>query len=59
MDNYFEHECSIRDRIEQGTSMCPPKYYPQMMFKCGLLFQKINDFGKVFSLMEALEYVRA
>ena len=39
--------------------MCPPKQYPLMIFKCGLLFAKITDIQKVFSFVEGLEYLKA
>lgn len=59
MDYYNAQRSQISAQIFEGTSMCPTKCYPQMMFKCGFLFEKISNFRKTFLFMEALEYVKA
>lgn len=55
----MESFSTVKERIEHGTSMCPVKQYPFMVFKCGLLFNKLPNISRVITFMETIEYLKA
>lgn len=59
MESYGCQAHNIRERINHGTSMCPTREYPHMLFKCGLLFSQLRDINKVFTFTETLEFLHA